>query len=101
MVAVFNWIDFITSIPIPDAKILRLGRVLRLARLLRVLRLLRFVRVVLLFWRGFESFKELFEVSLTISIGYGESPFDANLKAYNAKQNNIVIIFYFKNINPI
>ncbi len=38
-----------------------------------------------------KSFKELFEVSLTISIGYGESPFDANLKAYNAKQNNIVL----------
>ena len=38
-----------------------------------------------------KSFKKLFEVSLTISIGYGESPFDANLKAYNAKQNNIVL----------
>ena len=38
-----------------------------------------------------KSVKESFEVSLTISIGYGESPFDANLKAYNAKQNNIVL----------
>lgn len=38
-----------------------------------------------------KSVKESFEVSLTISIGYGESPFDANLKAYDGKQNNVIL----------
>ena len=38
-----------------------------------------------------KSVKESFEVSLTISIGYGESPFDANLKAYHGKQNNVIL----------
>ena len=38
-----------------------------------------------------KSVKESFEVSLTISIGYGESPFDANLKAYDGKQNSVVL----------
>ena len=38
-----------------------------------------------------KSVKESFEVSLTISIGYGESPFDANLKAYEGKQNSIIL----------
>jgi voltage-gated potassium channel len=59
-----HWIDFITSIPIPDAKILRAGRLLRLARLLRLLRFLRFFRVILLMFRGLESFKELFDMKL-------------------------------------
>lgn len=59
-----HWIDFVTSIPIPNAKILRAGRILRLARLLRILRFLRFFRVVLLLFRGLESFKELFDVKL-------------------------------------
>ena len=35
--------------------------------------------------------KKSFEVSLTISIGYGESPFDANLKAYDGKQNSVIL----------
>ena len=38
-----------------------------------------------------KTFKELFEVNLTISIGFGKSPFEANLKAYDAKQNNIIL----------
>ncbi|MDC0217941.1 GTP cyclohydrolase IIa [Nitrosopumilus sp.] len=38
-----------------------------------------------------KSIKESFEVSLTISIGYGESPFDANLKAYDGKQNSVML----------
>ena len=38
-----------------------------------------------------KSVKESFEVSLTISIGYGESPFDANLKAYEGKQNSVIL----------
>ena len=38
-----------------------------------------------------KSLKESFEVSLTISIGYGNTPFEANLKAYDAKQNNIIL----------
>ena len=38
-----------------------------------------------------KSVKESFKVSLTISIGYGESPFDANLKAYDGKQNSVIL----------
>ena len=38
-----------------------------------------------------KSLKKLFEVTLTISIGYGNTPFDANLKAYNGKQNNVIL----------
>ncbi|MDC0928225.1 GTP cyclohydrolase IIa [Nitrosopumilus sp.] len=38
-----------------------------------------------------KSLKESFEVSLTISIGYGNTPFEANLKAYDGKQNNIIL----------
>ena len=38
-----------------------------------------------------KSLKKSFEVSLTISIGYGESPFDANLKAYDGKQNSVML----------
>jgi len=34
---------------------------------------------------------KLFEVGLTISIGYGNSPFEANLKAYEGKQNKITL----------
>ncbi len=35
-----------------------------------------------------KSLKELFKVTLTISIGFGNTPFEANLKAYDGKQNN-------------
>ena len=56
-----HWVDFITSIPIPDAKILRFGRLVRLLRLMRVL---KFLRVILLLFRGMESFKELFDIKI-------------------------------------
>lgn len=59
-----HWIDFITSIPLPNAKILRFGRVLRLVRILRLLRTLKFLRIILLFFRGMESFKELFDIKI-------------------------------------
>ena len=35
--------------------------------------------------------KTLFEVGLTISIGYENSPFKANLKAYEGKKNKIIL----------
>jgi GTP cyclohydrolase IIa len=38
-----------------------------------------------------KSLKKLFEISLTISIGYGNTPFEANLKAYDGKQNNVIL----------
>ena len=59
-----HWIDFITSIPIPNAKILRAGRILRLARLLRVLRFLRFLRALMLLSRGMESLREMFDMRI-------------------------------------
>jgi len=34
---------------------------------------------------------KLFDIRLTISIGYGESPFEANLKAYEGKKNKIIL----------
>jgi GTP cyclohydrolase IIa len=48
--------------------------------------------------------KKLFDVGLTISIGYGDSPFEANLKAYEGKKNKIILneehnIFGFVNEN--
>ena len=38
-----------------------------------------------------KSLKELFKVTLTISIGFGNTPFEANLKAYDGKQNNVIL----------
>lgn len=38
-----------------------------------------------------ESLEKLFEVRLTISIGIGDSPFEANLKAYEGKKNKIIL----------
>ena len=38
-----------------------------------------------------KTLEKLFEVGLTISIGYGNSPFEANLKAYEGKQNKIIL----------
>ena len=35
--------------------------------------------------------EKLFDIRLTISIGYGESPFEANLKAYEGKKNKVVL----------
>ena len=38
-----------------------------------------------------KTLEKLFDLRLTISIGYGESPFEANLKAYEGKKNKIVL----------
>ena len=38
-----------------------------------------------------KTLKKLFKVGLTISIGYDNSPFEANLKAYEGKQNKIIL----------
>ena len=59
-----NWIDLVTSIPIPDAGALRYGRSLRLLRVLRVARLLRVIRIIFFFWKGFDKFTEVMDVKL-------------------------------------
>ncbi len=38
-----------------------------------------------------KTLESLFDVGLTISIGYGESPFEANLKAHDGKKNNVIL----------
>ena len=38
-----------------------------------------------------KSLKKLFDVRLTVSIGFGESPFEANLKAHDGKKNEIIL----------
>jgi hypothetical protein len=59
-----NWIDLITSTPIPDGGALRYGRSLRLMRVLRVARLLRVIRIIFFFWKGFDKFTEVMDVKL-------------------------------------
>ncbi|MCB1173397.1 MAG: ion transporter [Leptospiraceae bacterium] len=59
-----HWIDFVTSIPIPDAQILRFGRVARILRVIRVLRFLRVLRIVFFFWRGLDKLQNIFDVRL-------------------------------------
>jgi voltage-gated potassium channel len=62
-----HWLDFVSSIPIPDARLLRTGRVFRLARAVRVARFLRLVRglrVILFFWRGLDKLYEVLNVRL-------------------------------------
>ena len=60
-----NWIDFVTSIPIPgQAQAARFGRVARLARVLRVARLVRVFRVVFFFWRGMDKLQNVMDVKL-------------------------------------
>ena len=65
-----NWIDFITSIPLPpfqiiaasgDFGIVRLGRLLRAVRILRALRLFR---IALFFWRGMDHLSTTLDVRL-------------------------------------
>ena len=65
-----NWIDFITSIPLPpvqviaasgDLGVLRLGRLLRAVRILRALRLFR---IGLFFWRGMDHLSSTLDVRL-------------------------------------
>jgi len=38
-----------------------------------------------------KTLEKLFDIRLTISIGYGKSPFEANLKAYEGKKNEIIL----------
>lgn len=38
-----------------------------------------------------KNIKEKFDINLSISIGFGDSPFKANLKAYEGKQNQIFL----------
>ena len=38
-----------------------------------------------------KTLEKLFDIRLTISIGYGESPFEANLKAYEGKKNETIL----------
>ena len=59
-----NWIDLVTSIPIPDGGALRYGRSLRLMRVLRIARLLRVIRIIFFFWKGFDKLTEVMDVKL-------------------------------------
>ena len=59
-----HWIDFITSIPIPTAEVLRLGRTARLLRLIRFLRVLRTLRFVGFIARGLDKYAEVMDVNL-------------------------------------
>jgi len=38
-----------------------------------------------------KTLEKLFDIRLTISIGYGKSPFEANLKAYEGKKNETIL----------
>lgn len=38
-----------------------------------------------------KTLENTFDIRLTVSIGYGDSPFDANLKAYEGKKNEIIL----------
>jgi len=62
-----HFIDFVTSIPLPDLQLLRAGRIARLARLARlarVSRVLRVLRVIFFFWRGMDQLAEVIDVKL-------------------------------------
>lgn len=58
------WLDFVTSIPMPSAQALRLGRMVRLARLIRIAQLARMFRIVLFFWRGMDKLAATFDVKM-------------------------------------
>jgi voltage-gated potassium channel len=61
------WIDFVTSIPIPPAQIVRYGRLaklLRLVRLARLARFLRMIRMLFFFWRGMDKLEDVFHLRL-------------------------------------
>ena len=62
-----HWLDFVTSIPIPNAGILRLGRIVRLVRLGKLFRFLRFAkifRLIFFFWKGLNELEDVFDVGL-------------------------------------
>ena len=60
-------LDLITSIPIPDAGLLRSGRIVRLVRLSKLLRLSRFLklfRIIFFFWRGMNELEDVMDIHL-------------------------------------
>ncbi len=59
-----NWIEFVTSIPIPAYSFLRYGRSLRLVRLIRLLRVIRALRVFMRLWHGFEKLEDVLDVRM-------------------------------------
>ena len=62
-----HFIDFITSIPLPDAQIVRFGRAIRLVRIIRILRFARILKVfrgMLFLFRGLNELVEIFNVKL-------------------------------------
>ncbi len=58
------WLDFVTSIPLPSAQGLRIGRTFRLVRLVRIAQLARMIRIVLFFWRGMDKLAATFDVKM-------------------------------------
>jgi len=38
-----------------------------------------------------DEIHDLFEIKLSMSIGYGETPYEANLKAFEGKQNKVIL----------
>lgn len=66
-----NWIDFITSIPLPPLHLIVVGsgslNAIRAGRILRVVRILRAVRVLRMFlflWRGMDHLSSIMDVKL-------------------------------------
>ena len=66
-----NWIDFVTSIPLPPLHLLVAGsgslNAIRAGRILRVVRILRAVRVLRMFlflWRGMDHLSSIMDVKL-------------------------------------
>ena len=59
-----NWIDFVSSIPIPPADIINWQRWGRLLRLVRILRLSRAFRILTFLWRGMDTLVEVTNVKM-------------------------------------
>jgi len=62
-----HFIDFITSIPLPDLQVMRFGRAVRLIRLTRLLRFVRVLRIfrgILFLSRGLNELAEIFNVKI-------------------------------------
>lgn len=62
-----HWIDFVTSLPLPDLEALRVGRVARVARFARIaraVRVLRVLRVIFFFWRGMDKLTDVLDVKM-------------------------------------
>ena len=92
-----HFIDFITSIPLPDLQAMRFGRVLRLTRLTRMIRILRVLRAVAFFWRGakhLEHLKDTKDMEMDIEAGEVQLPRVFNLKLVKGtiKYGSIILI---------